>query len=206
MHREGGQYRLGLKVFEIAYRLINNSEIRQVANAHLRRLSQATGLTSHLAMLDGNDVVYVDRVDGAGFVKFDTYVGKRASVNLTAVGKAIAAYLDDDRLDEIVRVTFRRGTASAAALPFEFKSQLQRVRELGFAVDDEEDVPGVYCVAAPVRGADGDQVIASIGVIGLKRDLPADGLAQLGAQMKDAAQDISRQLGYHGRWETADLR
>lgn len=206
VHREGSHYRLGLKVFEIAYRSINNSEIRQVAHAHLGRLSQATGLTSHLAMLDGNEVVYVDRVDGTGFVKFDTYVGKRASVHLTAVGKAIVAYLDEERLDEIIGATARRDTRRASARHGDFKSQLQQVRENGYAVDDEEDVPGVYCVGAPLRGAGGDQVIASIGVIGLKRDLSPHGLAQLGAQLRKIAQDVSRQLGYHGTWDGSALR
>ncbi|MBV8718782.1 MAG: IclR family transcriptional regulator, partial [Chloroflexi bacterium] len=74
-------------------------------------------------------------------MRFDTYVGKRAPVNLTAVGKAIVAYLPEPELDEILRVDFRRGTERAPALPYDFKAQLRDFRELGYMVEDEEEVP-----------------------------------------------------------------
>ena len=120
-----GWHRLGLKLFEIGARVLRTLDIRQVSRPHLEELSQRTGLTTHLAALDGYHVVYLDRVDGHGLVRFDTYVGKRASVNLTAVGKAIAAYLPEAQLDEILRADFRRGTARAPTRPYDFKVQLR---------------------------------------------------------------------------------
>lgn len=198
VEREGdGAYRLGLKLFEVAAKLLHGLDIRRAARPYLEALSSRTGLTSHLAVLDGQEVVYVDRVDGRGLVKFDTYVGKRAPVNLTAVGKAIAAYLDEDRLDGILAATFRRGTERAPALPVDFKHQLRGYRALGYTLDDEEDVPGVYCVAAPIRNLTGD-VVASVGVIGLKRDLGEGGLEGLGNEARTTAGRIAAHLGYHG--------
>ncbi len=202
VERDGeGAYRLGLKLFAIASRLLNGLEIRHVARPHLESLTRRTGLTSHLAVLDGNEIVYVDRVDGRGLVKFDTYVGKRAPVNLTAVGKAIAAYLPDERLDEILAATFRRGTERAPALPHAFKEQLRSYRASGFTLEDEEEVPGVYCVGAPVRNLSG-AVIASVGVIGLKRDLAEGSLESLGGEVRRTADHISELLGHHAALES----
>jgi IclR family acetate operon transcriptional repressor len=198
-----GGHRIGLKLFELGARALQALDIRHIAKPHLEALSVRTGLTSHLAVLDGYEVVYLDRVDGPGLVRFDTYVGKRSSVNLTAVGKAIVAYLPESRLDEILRVAFRRGTARAPALPFDFKNQLRGFRELGYMVEDEEEVQGVYCVAAPLHDVTGT-VVGSVGVIGLKSNLPADGFERLGVEVRQAATEVSAQLGYQGNADGVD--
>ncbi|MBV9131570.1 MAG: IclR family transcriptional regulator [Chloroflexi bacterium] len=190
-----GCHHLGLKLFELGARVLQALDVRQVARPHLEALSRRTGLTSHLAKLDGYQVVYLDRVDGHGLVRFDTYVGKRAPVNLTAVGKAIVAYLPEPELDEILRVDFRRGTERAPALPYDFKAQLRDFRELGYMVEDEEEVPGIYCVATPLRQT-GGSVVASIGVIGLKSDLAAGGFKRIGTELRAVAAQISEHLGY----------
>jgi DNA-binding IclR family transcriptional regulator len=193
-----GGHRVGLKLFELGARVLQSLDIRQVARAHLEALSARTGLTSHLAVLDGHEVVYLDRVDGHGLVRFDTYVGKRAPVNLTAVGKAIVAYLPESRVDEILRAAFRRGTERAPALPFDFKNQLRMFRERGYMVEDEEEVQGVYCVAAPLHDAT-DNVVGSVGVIGLKSDLPAGGFERVGAEVCQTTALVSAQLGFQGQ-------
>jgi DNA-binding IclR family transcriptional regulator len=190
----GGAYRLGLRLFLVAHRMLSQLDVRQVARPHLEALSQRSGLTSHLGALDADEVVYLDRVDGRGFVRFDTYVGKRATVGLTAVGRAIAAFLPEARLDGILRATFRAGTERAPTLPFQLKEKLRSFREQGYAVEDEEDVPGVYCVAAAIHDARGD-VVASVGVIGLKSELK-DGFDALGREVRSSADDISAQLGH----------
>jgi IclR family acetate operon transcriptional repressor len=195
---DNGSNRLGLKLFEIGARVLQALDFRQVARPHLEALSLRTGLTSHLAVLDGHQVVYLDRVDGHGLVRFDTYVGKRAPVNLTAVGKAIVAYLPEAQLDEILRVDFRRGTERAPALPIDFKAQLRGYLDLGYMIEDEEEVPGIYCVAAPIHDATGG-VVGSIGVIGLKSDLTAGGVARIGEQARETAARISGELGHFRR-------
>lgn len=192
---DNGWHRLGLKLFEIGARVLHTLDIRQVSRPYLEELSQRTGLTAHLAALDGYHVVYLDRVDGDGLVRFDTYVGKRAPVNLTAVGKAIVAYLPEVQLDEILRANFPRGTEQAPARPYEFKIQLGQFRELGYTIEDEEEVPGVYCVAAAIRDVTGS-VVASIGVIGIKADLPGGGFDRIGTELRESAAHISGKLGY----------
>ena len=192
---DAGCHRLGLKLFELGARVLQALDVRQVARPHLEALSQRTGLTSHLAALDAHQVVYLDRVDGHGLVRFDTYVGKRAPVNLTAVGKAVVAYLPEHELDEILRADFRRGTQRAPALPFEFKAQLREFRELGYMIEDEEEVAGIYCVAAPLRDAS-SSVVGSVGVIGIKSGLPEGGFSRIGTEVLQTATAISAQMGY----------
>ena len=179
-----GGYRLGLRLFETANRMLSQMDVRQVARPWLEGLTRETGLTSHLAALDGADVVYLDRVDGAGFVKFDTYVGKRAPLEVTAVGRAIASTFSDERLAAVL----------PAAGP-ELRRQLRSFHELGYAVEDGVEAAGVYCVGAPVRGASGD-VRHSISVIGLRRDLDDHGFDALGERVREAARHISEGMGY----------
>lgn len=185
VERDGaGGYRLGLRLFETANRMLSQMDVRQVARPWLEGLTGQTGLTSHLAALDGADVVYLDRVDGSGFVKFDTYVGKRARLDLTAVGRAIASTFSEERL----------ATVLPAADP-ELKRQLRTFADLGYAVEDGAEAEGVYCVGAPIRDASGE-VRHSISVIGLRRDLGDQGFDALGVRVREAARHVSEGMGY----------
>ena len=179
-----GHYRLGLKLFETANRMLSQLDVRRVARPCLETLTRRSGLTSHLAALDGREVVYLDRVDGPSFVKFDTYVGKRARLEFTAVGRAIASSFAEDRL----------ATVLPDADP-DLKRQLRGFDHQGYSIEDGVEAEGVYCVGAPIHSASGE-VCHSISVIGLRRDLDRDGFQALGAEVREAAHRISEGLGY----------
>ena len=198
-------YRLTLRLYDLGRRALGRfGDIRGVALPHLVALRHETGLTVHLAVLDGTDIVYLEKVEGPGFVKFDTYPGKRAPLHLTAVGKALAAFLPEEQLDRILVVTgVGGGTDRAAATPEEFKAGLGQVRQLGFAVDDEEQVAGIRCIGAPIRDH-AAEVVASISIVGLTRELPAGRFAEAGRSVAATAGRISADLGHrpdsdHGR-------
>jgi DNA-binding IclR family transcriptional regulator len=174
-----------------------------LAHPHLDRLVEATGLTSHLALLEREEVVYVAKVDSPGFVKFETHVGKHAPAQLTAVGKAILAYLPSAEFDEILpRLDLRRGTANASHSARELRRTLESVRSTGYAVEDEEEIEGVRCVAAPVLHGPGKgtekapaRAVASVGVIGLKTTLSDERITTIGALVTQAAQAIAAEVG-----------
>lgn len=193
-----GRYRLTLRMFELgmrAMRAMRDVDVASVAVPHLERLRDATGMTVHLARRDHGSVVYLLKIDGPGFVRFDTYVGKRAALHLTGVGKALAAYLPPAELDNLARdLDFSLGTAKSAKSLQAFKNNLKKIRASGYAVDDEEEVAGVRCVAAPIRNHLG-AVIASAGVIGLVSDMTGDALVRLAASVRQTAEAISIQLG-----------
>ena len=192
-----GRYRLTLRMYHIGRRALDHlGDIGRVALPHLVALRNETGLTVHLAVLDGTDVVYVEKVEGPGFVKFDTYPGKRARLHLTAVGKALAAYLLEEQLDRILSVTgLGGGTEKAATSPEEFTADLRKIRQRGYSVDDEDEVLGVRCIGAPVRDHTGT-VLASISIVGLTRELPSARFAEVGRSVIEAANRISADLGH----------
>jgi DNA-binding IclR family transcriptional regulator len=190
-----GRYRATLRLFQLGSQVLSHLDIRSIALPHMIALRDETGFPVHLAMLDGADIVYLEKVEGTGFVKFDTYVGKRAPVHLTSVGKAIAAFLPEEQVDQILAARgLGGGTEKAVTTPAEFKEALQTVRQMGYALDDEEEVLGVRCIGAPIRDYTG-AVIASISIIAMHRELPAARFPEFSAKVIKAAQKISSALG-----------
>jgi DNA-binding IclR family transcriptional regulator len=190
-----GRYRLTSRMFELGMRAVRNMDLTDIAMPHLEKLRDLTGMTVHLAGRDGRSVVYQCKIDGPGFVRFDTYVGKRAPLHLTAVGKALAAYVPDQELTGIAHaLDFTAGTSRSVSSEAELRAALKKVRQLGYAVDDEEEEPGVRCVAAPIRDHEGT-VVASAGVVGLAQDLRGDALKYVAGEVVATKYAISAELG-----------
>lgn len=187
-------YRLTLRLFEIGMRAMNQVDIISVARPYLDRLVQETGLTAHLASVEGGDAVYLARRDAPGLVRFDTYVGKRTPAHLTAVGKAILAHLPGAELDMVLpELDFTAGTARAVSSSDALRAELARIQEAGFAVEDGEEVEGVRCVAAPVHQY-GGRVVASVGVMQLQVTLGDDRLPEVAAELLRTAEAIGQVL------------
>ncbi len=185
-------YRLTLRLFELGMRAMSQVDIISVARPHLERLVDETGLTAHLAALEGGDAVYLARVEAPGLVRFDTFVGKRAPAHLTAVGKAILAYLTSEELEALLpALDLSAGTARAMHSKEDLRRRLTEVREAGYAIEDGEEVEGVRCVAAPIRG-DGGRVVASVGVIQLQSQLGDERLPVVAAELMRTAESIAQ--------------
>lgn len=154
---------LGIGVLELGAAYQRSGGLQQRSGSHLAQLTASTGHTSHLAVLDGDEVVYLaKREPAAGGIRLVTEVGTRLPANKTAVGKAILAQLPAQELAAV------HGPLSAGrgAERFRFQElvrELHRVRGCGYAEDNGQITPGITCVAAPVLGSEG-VVIAAIGV------------------------------------------
>ncbi len=196
--RDDGKYRLGMKVLSLSRAALSGVDIREVALPIMRHLVDQIHLTTHLAILDHEEAVYVEKVEAPSFIKMDTWIGRRMEVHSTAVGKSLLAYLDEEERETIIhhrglkKLTLHTIT-SAAKLMKEF----ERVRELGYAVDDEENSLGARCVGAPIFNSEG-QVEASLGSTGTITAVPRDAVPRLAEMVKDAARRISHQIGYRG--------
>lgn len=196
-HGEDGRNVLSLHLLGLVHRA-HRLDLQQVAAPHLRALRDSLGLTVHLATpADDGRVVYLDKVDGPGFVRFDTYVGKQSEAHLTAVGKALIAHLPPAELEPAIARAARRhgatgrGPGTAAAL----RAQLAEVRARGYALEDEEEVDGVRCVAAPIGGV-GGPALGAIGCIALTRDLPLDDVPRIAERIVAGSAAIAAQLGH----------
>jgi DNA-binding IclR family transcriptional regulator len=197
VRRDGdGRYRLGMKVLSLSRHALVGIDVREIALPIMRDLMNRSHLTVHLAILDGDEAVYIEKVDSPGFIKMDTWVGKRMEIHTTGVGKALAAHEPRERIERIVNErSLRRVTPKSITQPARFFKELERVREMGFGIDDEENSLGVRCLGAPIFNGD-DRVEAAIGVSATVNQVPSEAVAKYSEMVKEAARKISAQLGW----------
>src|SRR5262249_19936148 len=163
---ETNRYRLGLKMMSLGRAVQIGEDLKEVALPVMRKLVERTALTVHLAVLDHGEAVYLEKVDAPSFIQMNTWIGKRMQVNATAVGKAMAAYLKEYEIEAIIKQQgLKKRTPKTITAPAKFWQELEKVREKGYAVDDEENSMGARCVAAAVFDGAGN-AIAAIGVSG----------------------------------------
>jgi IclR family transcriptional regulator, acetate operon repressor len=196
---ESGKYRVGLKILSLSRGALGGLDVRTVALPIMRRLMQQTGLTCHLAVLDGHEAVYIEKVEPETFIRMDTWVGRRMRVHATSVGKAIVAHIPSEQLEEILRKSGmeKRTPKTITTMPRLLK-ELERVRDQGYAVDDEENNLGARCVAAPIFDEQGS-IAASLGISGTTQQVGPQTMPRILDALKDAARHISTAMGYRPR-------
>jgi DNA-binding IclR family transcriptional regulator len=195
---ETSRYRVGVKVFSLSRSALTGIDAREIAMPIMRDIVARTRLTCHLAILDGSEAVYIEKVDAPGFIKVDTWVGRRMCVHTTSVGKALAAYLPPPRVQKILDTAgMERRTPHSITKPAPFFKELERVREQGYALDNEENSLGARCFGVPIFNQS-DEVEASLGLSGTIGQVNPQTLPQLVDDLKDAAWRISRHLGWRG--------
>src|SRR5579863_1591236 len=188
-----GRYRLGLKLLNLGRGVLAGYELREIAVAAMRNLVERTGLTSHLAVLDRSEAVYIEKVEAPGFIKMDTWVGRRMFVHSTSVGKVLVAHLPRPDVEAIIREQgFKKRTAKTITTSGRFFAELARVRDQGYAVDDEENSIGARCLAVPVFDDHG-AVVAAIGLSGTISQLESENIPRVAELAREAARRISRQ-------------
>jgi DNA-binding IclR family transcriptional regulator len=185
LRRSGRDYELGMRLVELGSLAVHQDRLVRAASPLLGELHRATGLVAHLAVLDGPDIVYLDKV-GTGL---PTRVGGRQPAHCTAVGKAILAYRDQDaELDLRVRKTkYSISTSSQLA------AELAKVRAHGVAFEREESLVGFGCVAAPIGGsAEAREAVAAVSVSGPMNRMMFD--QRLAAPVRMTAMGIWRNV------------
>src|SRR5579863_1918179 len=191
-----GKYRVGLKILSLSRGALSGIDVREVALPVMRHLMEKTNLTCHLAILDGPDAVYIEKVEPTGFIRMDTWVGRRMRVHATSVGKALVAYIPQDELEQILRKAGmeKRTPKTITTLPRLLK-ELEKVRVQGYAVDDEENNLGARCVGAPVFN-DRGTIEAGLGLSGTTQQVSPHTMPRIVDALKDAARNISMGMGY----------
>ena len=193
---ETGKYRVGLKVLSLSRGALTGIDVREVALPIMRHLTERTGLTCHLAILDGPDAVYIEKVEPPGFLRVDTWVGRRMRVHATSVGKALVAHIPQEHLEKIISERgLEKRTPKTITTLSRLLKDLEKVREHGYAVDDEENNMGARCVGAPIFNQDG-KIEASLGLSGTTNQVNPHTMPRILEHLKDAARHVSMQLGY----------
>jgi len=193
-----GLYRLTGKLLDIASRAIAGRDLRAEALPQLKTLRDLTGESSHLVVLDSDRAVTVESVLSSERNLVDCPVGERVPLHCTAVGKCLIAFLGSDGLESTLsQLELTRSTANTICTVSGLRDDLASVRELGYAVDWEENEVGIRCVAAPVRGASGD-VVAAVGISGPATRITEKSRNGLADHVVSVALAISRAIGYAG--------
>ncbi len=196
-HEDG--YALGLRMFEIGSLVAHRSHITCAARPFIHELAERTGQVVHLAVLDQQDVVFLDKV-GSAFADrafadrafadtLPSRVGGRLPAHCTSVGKALLAYSPLAIVSEYLAPGLRRRTEASLATPAALEAAIVSIRNSGYATDRDEAVPGVACVAAPIRNF--DEVVAAVSVCGPRDQMRARDLPPL---VMWTAAEISRSL------------
>ena len=190
------KYRLGLKIAERASVMLDQVEVRQVAHPCLEELRNQWNETVNLAILDGADIVYVERFLGSKALSMHSEVGQRAPAHSTALGKAILSCLPLIAAKTYVeRYGLPKVTPRTIVEPAKFYKELEKAREQGYAVDDEENELGGRCIAVPIFDRVGE-AIAAVSVSAPTARLTLSDVPQIAIQVRETAKAISRNLGY----------
>lgn len=191
------RYRLGFKLLLLSSQVLDSLELRQIARPELVELANKTRETVHLVWKEGDEGVYVEKIDTPETIGLLSRVGKRVPLYSTAVGKTMLAFMDDRQLTfYLARVKLTPVTPNTITDPVTLKEHLVQVRQQGFALDCEENRLGVICVAAPIFHSSG-QVIAAISISGPDFRFPVARAQELGPVVREAALRISKKLGFN---------
>jgi DNA-binding IclR family transcriptional regulator len=190
-----GRFCFGLKLVSLSNMALENLDLREQARPFLRDLMLQSGLTVHLAILEGAEAVIIEKVEAPGMLRLATWVGRRLDANSSGVGKALLAFADE----EITSVCLRsrpmaRNNKNTISSPERLARELKKIRELGYAFEDEEGEIGFRCIGAPICDP-GNHAIASISIAGTTSQIPVERVANLAGMVKATAKHISAQLG-----------
>jgi DNA-binding IclR family transcriptional regulator len=173
LERHGSDYWLGMRLFEIGQRVPRQRILRDAARPYMEDLYQATNETIHLAVLDGLEVLYLEKVSGHGQITRPSRVAGRMPLHCTATGKVMLAFGPSRVVDEVLAAPLKRVTRYTVSAPGLLLEELARARENGYAVEREQTREGFASVAIPLIGAAGDVMGAlSVAAPTCRTDVP----------------------------------
>ncbi|KJS20755.1 MAG: IclR family transcriptional regulator [Clostridiaceae bacterium BRH_c20a] len=194
-NRENGKYRLGLKLFELGNLVEEGMDLRGIAAPIISQLVDSYGETVHLVVCDHDEVIYIDKKESTSAIRILSQVGTRLPMYCTGVGKCLLAFLPEDTLKSVINKGLIPFTPNTITEEDKLRSEVQKIREQGFAFDLEEIETGLKCVAAPIKNHKG-QVVAAISLSGPSMRMEIKRMKELILPVKYSALEISRKLGY----------
>lgn len=193
------KYQLGLKALELGMAKLHQMDLVREATPCLKELVNQCNETVHLGALEGAEVLYLAKEESSQTIRMISYVGKRAPLHCTSLGKVLLAYLSAEERKKILGgKVLPRLTENTITDKRELEKELSRVREQGFAVDREENEKDVRCVAAPIRNYQGE-VIAAVSVSSPVFRIDKNAQSNLKKVLLETSKKISMRLGYNGK-------
>lgn len=194
---ETDKYRLTLKLFELGAKALEYVDLIELADKEMSRIAKLTNETVHLGTLEGDEIIYLHKIDSGYSLRMYSRIGRRNPLYSTAIGKVLLSECDESEVDEIMaKVRFIKHTANTLENTAALKKVLAEVRKRHYAEDNEEQEVGIRCIAAPVYNRFG-RIIAAISI-----SLPAvrfkpEEVPYLVDMLHTAGRNVSEQLGFH---------
>lgn len=196
VERVGNSYQIGLKVVELSSRKLNNVELKTEAAPYLRSLVNELGLPVQLAIIDGYEAIFIDKVQSVNSFRMYSQIGKRIPLYASGVGKALLMEESDEAiLTRLEPVEFKAFTQTTLKSKEAVLEAVKEARKLGYAIDDEEHEAGIYCIAVPIWDYRGE-IIAALSVGDTKRSFIEKPEEKCIERIKETSLKISKRLGY----------
>lgn len=192
------KYRLSLKFAWLGARVLGCVQVSEIAKIHMEELTANTNETTHLAVLENLELVYVAKTDGNQAINMSSRIGHRAPLYSTAIGKVLLAYMAEEAQIKIIQeLDLHPKTRNTITSGDRLKNQLNDVRKNGYAIDDEENEIGIRCIGAPIFDHRGE-LIAALSLSGWKVTMTNERMAILPKTLMATTDKISEELGYAG--------
>lgn len=196
---ETGSYKLGLEFIGLSSLYLNNLDLKVEAHPYLMRLSQETGKTVFLAILQGREVVYIDKAETFSSLRKYSIIGQRNPIYCTALGRSFLMMMEDDEIRELLSgITFERRTEETAGDIETLMARVADGRTRGWVLDDREIEDDVRCVAAPVLDYS-NKAIAAVSVSWDINAQPETDIEKTAQRVKAASAAISERMGNRGK-------
>lgn len=188
-------YKIGLKLVDISSIYLNSVELKTEARPYLHELTKRLGQPSHLAILDGTDAVYIDKVEMVTNIRLYSQIGRRIPVYCSALGKCLLSGLYEDEMQTILsRCSFEKYTANTLDKE-RLIHQIRLVKTTGWALDDEEHDEGIRCIASPVFDYRG-KIAAAVSIAGPAVIIIPQNDSETGRILQETAIKISKRMGH----------
>lgn len=189
-------YKLTLRFAWLSSQIIDRIQLRSIILPRMEHLTEVTNETCHLSVLDGDEFVYIEKVDGTQAIRMRSRIGNRGYLHCTASGKVLLANLPDaEKEDLLSHLELKPMTKNTTTDKNSLRNALVLTCQQGYGIDDEENEIGIRCVAVPIKDQT-DKVVAALSLSGWTISMTTKRLVHLVDDLREASEAISHEIGY----------
>lgn len=189
------KYQPTLKIMRLAMKVANQFEIRSIARPFMHKLSIMYKETINLGFFKNSEIIHIDKIDSLEVLRMDSAIGDKAPAYCTGLGKSILAFLPEHELDHYLEnIKLKSLAPNTITSKKKLKAELFQIRENRYAIDDEEMVTGLRCIAAPIFDHNSYPAYA-LSVSGPSMRLSRQGLEKIKETLLQISSDLSNMMG-----------
>lgn len=192
------RYTLGVMNLRLGMEFLDSLDLRREALPVLRALAETSQETVHLGVLEGGEIVYIEKVESPQAVRMVSRIGRTLPLHCSAIGKAIMSTMPPAEVEALLPAELERRTSATITDRAALAEELATIRTLGYSVDDIENEDGIRCVGAAISDHEG-RVVAGLSISGPANRVTPTRAPDLGAYARSAAQEISELMGIPAR-------